>query len=106
MEYFDIEPSEDCSYDYLEIRDGKYGFSPLLGQYCDKHLPKLPLNSTGRNLWIKFNSDESIQGRGFRMFYQLKRNDKKKELDYSTYLKLSHEFLSNFDNNLNYNLKN
>lgn len=87
----------NCAYDYLEIRDGKYGFSPLIGQYCDWNLPKLPINSTGRNLWIKFNSDDSIQARGFRIFYQLKMKNKKSELDYSTYIKLSQEFLSNFD---------
>ncbi|RNA32526.1 neuropilin and tolloid 1 [Brachionus plicatilis] len=93
VENFDIEPSVDCSYDYLEIRDGKYGFSPFIGRYCDQNLPKFPINSTGRNLWIKFNSDESIEAQGFRIFYQLKRNGKVKELDYSTYAKLSHEFL-------------
>jgi hypothetical protein len=31
---FHIEPSNDCLYDYIEIRDGAHGYSPFIGRYC------------------------------------------------------------------------
>lgn len=34
--YFHLEASENCKYDSLEIRDGMYGFSPLLFRGCCK----------------------------------------------------------------------
>jgi len=57
---FDIERSDDCTYDYVELRDGPYrhtdtlttllrtatelrdgpyGFSALLGRYCGRRHP-------------------------------------------------------------------
>lgn len=94
-EIFSIEPSNNCAHDYLEIRNGKYGFAPLVGRYCNENRPIFPIYSNGRNLWIKFNSDDSIQSEGFRIYYELIKITKKTELDYSTFLKLSNEFLSN-----------
>ncbi|CAF0710427.1 unnamed protein product [Brachionus calyciflorus] len=93
MEKFSIEPSVNCVHDYLEIRNGKFGFDPLIGRYCDGNLPIFPIYSTGRNLWIKFFSDDSIELNGFRIYYELKKSIQKNELDYETYLKLSQEIL-------------
>ena len=36
--YFHLEASEACRYDFLEIRDGQYGFSPLLFRGCCKYI--------------------------------------------------------------------
>jgi CUB domain len=67
---FYIENSEDCSYDYLEFRDGPWGFSPLLGRYCGRQHPPTVL-STGRWMWIAFKSDDSIEYTGFHAVYEM-----------------------------------
>ena len=87
---FHLEASESCRYDYLEIRDGPYGFSPLLykgcGQLCrliyyncivvtepqclpsatgDDITPDQVFMSSRQYLWIRFFSDELISRKGF-----------------------------------------
>lgn len=68
---FQIEPSNNCAYDYIEIRDGPHGYSPLIGRYCGT-IPPMDITSTGRELWLRFNSDESIELNGFRAFFEFK----------------------------------
>ncbi|KAK2819942.1 hypothetical protein Q7C36_021588 [Tachysurus vachellii] len=63
-----IEPSFECRFDHLEIRDGPFGFSPLIDRYCGPKSPGL-VTSTGRFMWIKFTSDEELEGLGFRVKY-------------------------------------
>ncbi|KAJ8337763.1 hypothetical protein SKAU_G00367290 [Synaphobranchus kaupii] len=53
-----------CSYDYLELRDGGYETSPLIGKYCSGQGPPLVVSHSNR-LWIKFRSDYSVTFRGF-----------------------------------------
>lgn len=65
---FRLEQSEDCRFDYLEIRDGAHGYSNLVGKFCgNKHPP--PITSSDRYLWLRFVSDENIQYLGFRAVY-------------------------------------
>ncbi|XP_065350494.1 neuropilin and tolloid-like protein 1 isoform X3 [Cloeon dipterum] len=66
---FHLEPSEDCRYDYLEVRDGAHGYSTLIGTYCDNHFPPM-LTSSDRYLWLRFRSDENIEYSGFKAVYQ------------------------------------
>lgn len=63
-----IEPSFECRFDHLEIRDGPFGFSPLIDRYCGPKSPGV-VTSTGRFMWIKFSSDEELEGLGFRVKY-------------------------------------
>ncbi|MCJ8747194.1 hypothetical protein PDJAM_G00150620 [Pangasius djambal] len=63
-----IEPSFECRFDHLEIRDGPFGFSPLIDRYCGPKSPGV-VTSTGRFMWIKFTSDEELEGLGFRVKY-------------------------------------
>lgn len=63
-----IEPSFECRFDHLEIRDGPFGFSPLIDRYCGLKSPGV-VTSTGRFMWIKFTSDEELEGLGFRVKY-------------------------------------
>lgn len=65
---FRIEDSPDCRYDYLEIRDGEFGYDPPLGKYCGNNFPKM-FTSSDRYLWLKFHSDENIEDTGFRAVY-------------------------------------
>ncbi|XP_051236348.1 neuropilin and tolloid-like protein 2 [Dicentrarchus labrax] len=63
-----IEPSFECRFDHIEIRDGPFGFSPLIDRFCGGRNPGL-VTSTGRFMWIKFTSDEELEGLGFRIQY-------------------------------------
>ena len=64
---FHIEVSGNaCDYDFLELRDGPFGYSPLLGRFCGKSPPAI-LDTSGRFLWIRFKSDESIEYSGFKI---------------------------------------
>ncbi|XP_059569796.1 neuropilin and tolloid-like protein 2 isoform X8 [Alligator mississippiensis] len=63
-----IEPSFECRFDHLEVRDGPFGFSPLIDRYCGLKSPAL-IRSTGRFMWIKFTSDEELEGKGFQAKY-------------------------------------
>ena len=69
LENFHIEVSGDsCDYDFLELRDGPFGYSPLLGRYCGKSPPAI-IDTSGRFLWIRFKSDENIEYSGFKIHY-------------------------------------
>lgn len=72
FEIFNLEPSVDCTYDYLEIRDGPYGYSPLIGKYCG-HKHPYDILSSSNELWIKFSSDDSIEQTGFKIYYEFKK---------------------------------
>ena len=51
---FDIEGSYDCSFDYLEIRDGDNENSTLIGRYCgDPSLIPAPIDSQMNYLWMR-----------------------------------------------------
>uniref|UniRef100_A0A3B3RP38 Neuropilin and tolloid like 2 n=1 Tax=Paramormyrops kingsleyae TaxID=1676925 RepID=A0A3B3RP38_9TELE len=63
-----IEPSFECRFDHIEVRDGPFGFSPLIDRFCGPRSPGV-VRSTGRFMWIKFTSDEELEGLGFRVKY-------------------------------------
>uniref|UniRef100_A0AAR2KP69 CUB domain-containing protein n=1 Tax=Pygocentrus nattereri TaxID=42514 RepID=A0AAR2KP69_PYGNA len=67
-ENYYIEPSFECRFDNIEIRDGPFGFSPLINRFCGSQSPGV-VTSTGRFMWIKFTSDEELEGLGFRVDY-------------------------------------
>lgn len=62
---FKLEESPDCRFDFLEIRDGQYGYSNLLGTFCGTNFPP-EITSKTRYLWLRFHSDENIEGKGFK----------------------------------------
>uniref|UniRef100_A0A8C4Q174 Neuropilin and tolloid like 2 n=1 Tax=Eptatretus burgeri TaxID=7764 RepID=A0A8C4Q174_EPTBU len=63
-----IETSWGCKYDHVEVKDGPFALSPLLGRYCGS-VPPRPLVSSGRFLWVGFKSDEELQEGGFQARY-------------------------------------
>ncbi|XP_011303226.1 uncharacterized protein Neto [Fopius arisanus] len=68
---FDLEAAkdkEDCKYDFLEVRDGMYGYATLVGLYCGKSFPP-EITSKGRYLWLHFHSDDTIQYWGFKAIW-------------------------------------
>ncbi|PSN57420.1 Neuropilin and tolloid-like protein 2, partial [Blattella germanica] len=60
---FDLENNFNCTYDFLEIRDGGHGFDRLIGRYCGTTFPPM-IVSTTRYLWLRFVSDDTIEGAG------------------------------------------
>lgn len=72
-DYFHLEPSAKCEYDFLEVRDGAHGYSDLKGRYCGKEFPPI-ITSKDRYLWLRFHSDETVQYEGFRAVYTFVKN--------------------------------
>ncbi|XP_047453528.1 neuropilin and tolloid-like protein 2 isoform X2 [Mugil cephalus] len=65
---FHIEASFKCRFDNIEVRDGPFSFSPLINRFCGTASPGLVLSS-GRFMWIRFYSDEELEGAGFLVQY-------------------------------------
>ncbi|CAG5044806.1 unnamed protein product [Parnassius apollo] len=66
FEKFDLEYSEGCNEDYLEVREGNGG-GQLIGVFCGS---QIPTNTTAANkLYIKFHSDSKDSGQGFLIHY-------------------------------------
>ncbi|XP_030646312.1 neuropilin and tolloid-like protein 2 [Chanos chanos] len=68
-EVYSLEPSFECRFDNIEVRDGPFGFSPLINRFCGPTSPSV-VTSSGRFMWIKFTSDEELEGQGFRVEYR------------------------------------
>ncbi|XP_063765228.1 neuropilin and tolloid-like protein 2 isoform X2 [Eleginops maclovinus] len=65
---FYIEASFECRFDHIEVRDGPFSFSPIINRFCGSASPGRVLSS-GRFMWIRFFSDEELEGSGFRVEY-------------------------------------
>lgn len=66
---FFIEPSDECKFDFLEIRDGAHGFSNKIGIFCGSNFPPM-ITSKDRHLWLHFHSDDNIEYGGFTAIYE------------------------------------
>ncbi|CAB3232449.1 unnamed protein product, partial [Arctia plantaginis] len=71
IDMFRIENHPECIYDYLEIRDGFYGFAKLLGKVCGQAFPK-QITTSGPYAWLKFHSDDTIEYEGFKISIEFK----------------------------------
>ena len=67
---FDLQAaSPSCQNgDFVEVRDGAYSNSPLLGMFCGSTIPTDTFSS-GNYLLVHFRSDESSEKRGFASTY-------------------------------------
>ncbi|XP_048417522.2 cubilin isoform X2 [Stegostoma tigrinum] len=63
--HFCLDGYQTCTSGYVEIRNGGYETSPLVGQYCGSKAPPL-ITSHSNQLWIKFKSDNTLQYRVFK----------------------------------------
>lgn len=66
----DIEDSDDCNNDYVEVRDVD-GMGPLLGVFCGKELPAAISGSD--SIVIRFHSNDDIVGNGFSISYYYRK---------------------------------
>lgn len=69
-----IEPSWECKFDHIEVRDGPFGFSPIIGRYCGQESPAY-VRSTGRYLYIKFVADGELEAIGFSARYNFTQGE-------------------------------
>ncbi|XP_038077598.1 tolloid-like protein 1 isoform X2 [Patiria miniata] len=68
---FDLEPSQGCIYDYVEVRDGVSLATPLLGRFCGgfDNEPSGVMESTSRSMYVLFHTDISAAFEGFYAEY-------------------------------------
>lgn len=72
IEDLDIEGrDQNCYYDYVEIFDGDNENATKLATLCgdEENMPNIPYYSTHNFMYIKFTTDSSINGRGFKANY-------------------------------------
>ncbi|XP_063629161.1 neuropilin and tolloid-like protein 2 [Cydia splendana] len=68
-----------CEYDFLEIRDGKFGYALPAYKFCGNSFPPT-ITSAGPYLWLKFQSDDSIEYSGFKINIEFQPNSMSREL--------------------------
>jgi CUB/sushi domain-containing protein len=59
----------EVNYDVLEVRDGRYPSSPLIGSYQGTQVPQF-LISTSNFIYLLFTTDKSHSDIGFRIRYE------------------------------------
>nr|VZI15896.1 unnamed protein product [Spirometra erinaceieuropaei] len=62
--------SSSCLSEYVEVRDGYYSGSPVIGRYCGNSLPKRLVSSTSRML-IEYAKSAGQPSTGFIATYQV-----------------------------------
>ncbi|XP_047482510.1 LOW QUALITY PROTEIN: cubilin-like [Penaeus chinensis] len=63
-----IENHANCSYDFLEVRDGLTETGHLLAKYCSSQAPA-PLTTSGSEAFLHFHSDISMTDTGFHIAF-------------------------------------
>ncbi|KAM7538912.1 hypothetical protein Aperf_G00000048657 [Anoplocephala perfoliata] len=58
-----------CTNDYVEVRDGYYSGSPLIGRYCGNTLPPMIISTKSR-LWIEYRRSSNSRSNGFVAEYE------------------------------------
>ncbi|XP_022094553.1 cubilin homolog [Acanthaster planci] len=68
---FDLEPSQNCVYDFVEVRDGVSSATPLIGRYCGgfNQEPSGVIETTGPGMYVLFHTDVSAAFEGFYAEY-------------------------------------
>jgi cubilin len=68
--HFEVEKNFECSYDYLEMREGLDGGGNLIGRLCGGG--QAGTIESGSNLWLNFRSDTSVTSSGFLVKYTIR----------------------------------
>ncbi|XP_046963116.1 tolloid-like protein 1 [Vanessa cardui] len=66
---FDLEPEDNCGYDYVQVFGGLEGSAGNYGSFCGTKMPP-EIVSTTDALLVKFRTDDSIVFKGFSASYQ------------------------------------
>lgn len=65
----DIEGSNQCSFDYVQLYDGDDAGKKVLGKFCGRNLPPV-ITSTANEIYIHFKSDDRDTRQGFKLTWQ------------------------------------
>ncbi|XP_069787318.1 cubilin [Narcine bancroftii] len=68
--HLELEFHNNCSLDYIEVRDGEAETDHLIGRYCGSELPA-PITTNGNKLWLKFKANASVTTKGFVAVYKV-----------------------------------
>ncbi|GLG98263.1 Cubilin homolog [Gryllus bimaculatus] len=67
---FDLEMSNNCTYDYVKVFDGNSTESPEIATLCGNVLPNITsYRSTGNTMVLRMKADGSLNGPGFSANY-------------------------------------
>ena len=67
---FELEASDGCTHDYLQIIDGSKSTAPLLGQLCGTQNRSREFVTTGNNMLLQFVTDDANEAKGFVIEYK------------------------------------
>ncbi|KAL9973791.1 hypothetical protein ACROYT_G020293 [Oculina patagonica] len=73
FDFFNLSDSTDCSEDYVEVRDGMWDTSDLVGKYCGAKKPS-KITSDAWDLRIAFKSSGKTKYPGFKASYETKKS--------------------------------
>ena len=76
MDKFSIEESNGCKFDYIQLRDGPFGYSKFIAQFCGEGFP-VTIQTKSRFLWARFTSDDLVNYDGFKAVYEFKIDESK-----------------------------
>ena len=68
---FNLSQSSDCSEDYVEVRDGQFDTSDLVGKYCGSEKPS-SITSDDWELRVAFRSSGKKKYPGFKATFETK----------------------------------
>lgn len=71
FETFDLERSEDCEADYVEVYDSINAFGESMGRFCGSTIPE-PLKSSGPYMAVRFKTNGSGRYPGFKANFSTK----------------------------------
>ena len=71
LHMINIEPSDDCAYDTIKLYDGAYNNTEsLLIAICTNDVTIDHVVTSGNQLLVEFQSDDSVQMQGFSIYYE------------------------------------
>jgi len=74
FDFFNLSDSTDCSEDYVEVRDGVFSASELVGKFCGSKKPS-KITSDLWDLRVAFKSSGKTKYPGFKATYETKKTD-------------------------------
>ncbi|WAR06690.1 CUBN-like protein, partial [Mya arenaria] len=65
---FSLETHPRCNFDFLEIRNGGFASSPLVGRYCGTTIDRVIVSHSNK-MYVRLVTDGSLSAPGFRLVY-------------------------------------
>ena len=75
FDFFNLSQASNCSEDYMEVLDGPFMSSDLIGRYCRMEKPSV-ITSSGSNLRVAFWSSGKTKYPGFKASYETENTSK------------------------------